>query len=509
MSMDRRSFVKTAGIAGGAVAAGVVSNTAFADEKPAEGFASQVTETKECDICVVGAGISGLAAAVQAGEGGAKVIVLEVSPSIGGNGAGTEGMFGVNTSLQKEQGIEVSFAKIINNELRAFNYKIDTTFWRDQYDNAGDNLDWLISNGVKFSGVVDNYGIGRVDTFHWYESNALECYVSPMEAKALEYGVEIITEARGRELVQAEDGTVTGIYATTPNGVLQVNAKAVILASGGFASNPDMMEHQGIVVANSILNGSPYNIGDGFNMAYAAGAFDNRHVTCFLTNALIGDLSFFLGIRLGGDGNSLWINQEAVRYTDENCAAVSDGCCSNAVSFQQDSYMICDEDILGIMHDAWAQDTFDNFDVKGEVASCLEAGSECIFKADTLEELAEQVGLNADALVAAVERYNGYCEAGEDEDFGKDPAMLHAIKTAPFYALKQKCCYGTSMGGIMVNRNYQVLKQSREAIPGLYAVGTDSCMLYYGTYTIEVPASIGGCNLNSGRMAARHALSTL
>ena len=87
--------------------------------------------------------------------------------------------------------------------------------------------------------------------------------------------------------------------------------------------------------------------------------------------------------------------------------------------------------------------------------------------------------------------------------------MLHAIKTAPFYALKQKCCYGTSMGGIMVNRNYQVLKQSREAIPGLYAVGTDSCMLYYGTYTIEVPASIGGCNLNSGRMAARHALSTL
>ena len=494
----------TAALAATALAAG----TAVAEEA-AEGLASQVTETLDCDIVVVGAGISGLAAAVQAGEGGAKVVLLEVSDSIGGNGKGTEGMFGVNSSLQKEQGIEVAFSTIINNELKAFNYKIDTTFWRDQYDNAGDNLDWLIANGVKFSGVVDNYGVGRVPTFHWYESNASECYVAPMEAKALEYGVEIRCESRAQELIQADDGAVTGVLATTPDGVLQVNAKAVILASGGFASSPDKMEHQGIIVANSILNGSPYNVGDGLDMALAAGAFDNRLVTCFLTNALVGGLSFFLGIRLGGDGNSMWVNQEAVRYTDENCAAVSDGCCSNAVSFQKDSYMICDEEILGIMHDAWAQDTFDDFDVKGEVAACLEQGSDTIFKADTIEELAEAVGIDAAGLAAAVERYNGFCDAGEDEDFGKDPAMLHAIRTAPFYALKQKCCYGTSMGGILVNRNYQVLTQAREAIPGLYAVGTDSCMLYYGTYTIEVPSSIGGCNLNSGRMAAKHALSML
>lgn len=516
--VSRRAFIKGAATATFASAFGAVAASATpafaAEEASSDGvvvdFASQVTETMDCDIVVVGSGISGIAAAVQAGEGGAKVIALEAAASIGGNGMGTEGMFGVNSSLQQEQGIEVPFSKIINNELKAFNYKIDTTFWRDQYDHAGENLDWLIGNGVKFSGKVDNYSVGRVDTFHWYDGNAADCYIAPMKAKAEEYGVEFITETRGRELIVDKSGTVVGVYATTSDdSVLQINAKAVILASGGFASSPEKMEHQGIVVANSILNGIPTNIGDGFDMAAAAGAFDNRKVTCFLTNALVSEVPFFLGIRLGGDGNSIWVNQEALRYTDENCAAVSDGCVSNAVSFQQDSYMICDDVILGIMHDKWAADTFDDFDIRGDVMACIENGSTNIVMADTLEELADKIGLDKETLLTTVERYNGYCAAGDDEDFGKDPAMLHAIEQAPFYALKQGCCYGTSMGGILVNRNYQVLTQSRDVIPGLYAVGTDSCMLYYGTYTIEVPASIGGHNLNSGRTAAQHALTLL
>lgn len=513
-SLTRRSFVAgTAGAMG--VAAGAAVVPAFASEaakgaEAAEGdYASQVSSTLSCDICVVGGGISGLAAAVQAGESGADVIVIEVAEGLGGNGTGTEGMFGVNSSLQKDQGIEIPFSTIINNELKAFNFKIDTTFWRDQYDNAGENLDWLVENGVKFSGVVDNYGVGRVPTFHWYDGSAVECYVEPMQAKALECGVRFMTGTRGRQLIQGEGGRVTGLYATTADGVVEIDAKAVILATGGFASSPEKMEHQGIVVANSILNGSVYNVGDGLDMALGAGGFDNRLVTCFLANAVITGITFFLGIRLGGDGNSMWVNQEALRYTDENCAAVSNGCCANAVAFQKASYMICDEDILGIMHDAWAQDTFSDFDVRGEVASSLEAGSDVVFRADTLEGLAEQIGLDPEALLATVDTYNGYCDAGDDQDFGKDPSMLHAIRTAPFYALKQGCCYGTSMGGILVNRDYQVLTEAREPIEGLYAVGTDSCMLYYGTYTIEIPSSIGGHNLNSGRMAARHAVSTL
>ena len=322
--VSRRDFVKGTTAATVASALGLLAghSPAFAaEESVAEGnseFASQVAETKDCDIVVVGSGISGIAAAVQAGEGGAKVIALEAAKNIGGNGMGTEGMFGVNSSLQQEQGIEVPFAKIINNELQAFNYKIDTTFWRDQYDHAGANLDWLIGNGVKFSGKVDNYSVGRVETFHWYDGNAADCYIAPMQTKAEEYGVEFLTETRGRELIIDESGSVVGIYATTADdSVLQINAKAVILASGGFASSPEKMEHQGIVVANSILNGIPTNIGDGLDMALAAGAFDNRKVTCFLTNALVAEIPFFLGIGNLANALAIGIPKNSAKNTVE------------------------------------------------------------------------------------------------------------------------------------------------------------------------------------------------
>ena len=135
-------------------------------------------------------------------------------------------MFGVNSSLQQEQGIEISFAEIINEELDFFAYKIDPSFWRDLYDYSGANLDWLRDNGVKFSGVVDNYGVGRVETFHWYDGTAVECYIEPMKAKADECGVQTLLETRGRELIQDEAGTVVGIYAEGADGsVVQINAR--------------------------------------------------------------------------------------------------------------------------------------------------------------------------------------------------------------------------------------------------------------------------------------------
>lgn len=476
------------------------------DDAAADDYASKVSETLDCDICVVGAGISGLAATVQAGEGGAKVITLEAGENIGGNGAGTEGMFGINSSMQKEKGINISFDEIIHDEVEFFAYKINTMFWRDQYDNAGANLDWLVDQGVKFSGVVDNYGVGRVDTFHWYESTAKESYVIPMQAKAEKYGAEIYTETRARELIVDESGKVCGVFATKSDGsVVQVNAKAVILASGGYASSPEKMQKHGIVIADAILNGSKTNIGDGIDMALGAGGFDNSYGACYLSNALVNGFTFFLGLRVGLQNKTLWVNQDGVRYINEDCGDVVQACACNAVCSQSKSYMIATQPIIDEIDASFAPD----FEFKKELEELLGKGARGINKVDTVEEIAEVIGCKPDDLKATMDLYNSYCASGKDLDFNKKPETMEAMESGPFYVLQQSVCFGTSMGGILVDRNYQALTPEREAIPGLYAVGTDGCMLYYGTYTIEIPASIGGNNLNSGRTAAKHALTTL
>ncbi len=508
--MSRRNFV--AGAVGAGVVASAMSYKALAEEsqsadEAAAPYAERVSSTMDTDIVVVGAGISGLSAAVQAAEGGAGVILLESGTALGGNGTGTEGMFGVNSSLQQEQGIEISFAEIINEELDFFAYKIDPSFWRDLYDYSGANLDWLRDNGVKFSGVVDNYGVGRVETFHWYDGTAVECYIEPMKAKADECGVQTLLETRGRELIQDEAGTVVGIYAEGADGsVVQINAKAVILATGGFAGSPEKMKEHGIVLGSALLNGSTTNVGDGLDMAVAAGAYDRSYECCYLTNAMTPGFTFFLSLRVGMLNTALWVNRDGVRYTNENCGAVVQANAANAVRTQFESFIIADQPIIDAAHEVF---TGEDFDFKGELESLLEEGAEGVFRAETLPELAAAAGIDEEAFAQTVERYNGYCASGVDEDFSKEAEYLQTIDEGPFYAIKQMDCYGTSMGGVLVNRNYQALTIDREPIPGLYAVGTDGCMMYYGTYTIEVPSSIGGHNVNSARIAANHALSTL
>lgn len=505
--VSRRHFVEGAALAGTTLA--TMSYAALADEpeKEEEDYAAKVSKTVDADIVVVGAGISGLAAAVQAGEGGAKVVLLETGEVLGGNGQGTEGMFGVDSSMQKEQGIKITFAEIINDELDFFAYKIDPSFWRDLYDNSGANLDWLVENGCKFSGVVDNYGVGRVETFHWYDGVATDCYIQPMKAKADEYGVETMLDTRGRELIM-KDGKVAGIYATSTkdDSVTQINAKAVILATGGFAGSPEKMKEHGIVLDSALLNGSATNVGDGLDMAVAAGAYDRSYECCYLTNAMTPSFTFFLSLRIGMLNTALWVNREGVRFTNENCGAKVQANAANAVRTQFESFLIANDKIVD---DADATPVFDGFDFRGELDKLVEEGTDGIFKADTLEELAEKTGIGKDEFLATVDRYNGYCETGVDEDYSKEAEFLVPLKEGPFYAIKQMDCYGTSMGAVLVNRNYQALDIDREPIPGLYAVGTDGCMMYYGTYTIEVPSSIGGNNVNSARLAAKHALNTL
>lgn len=507
-TLSRRSFV-TGGAALGAFAiAGMMGCAPSTPDTSGEGEKTapvyDISETKECDIVVVGGGMSGLAAAVSASAEGNSVILLEANKTTGGNGHGTEGIFACGTEMQKQAGINFTFKDVISEEFEFFNYLIDARAWKDLVDASADNVEWLAGNGVKFDGVDDYRGQGKLPAFHWYAGGANEGYIIPMTAKAEEQGVEILYSTRGRQLL-AENGVITGIIAEQGDAAIQINAKAVVLATGGYADNDDKVREMGVDPASVSRKGFPHHEGDGLDMAVAVGGVDERAKRCFMREPGTRGANFesalgALGIRNGGP--VMFVNQNGERYTNENCIVKNQAYACNAILCQKKSFVIMNDAIMAQI-DQTIPPIVDPMSVAAEAA--IEEGAG-VYKADTIEQLAEKIGVPVDTLVAELARYNEHCANGEDVDFGKEPEALVAMEAGPYWAFEHGLFYFSTIGGIRTNRMFEVVDVNEEAIPGLWAVGTDGCMLYGNTYTVMMPASCMANNINSGRKAGAYAI---
>lgn len=179
-------------------------------EKP-----QKIVKTIDTDLVIVGSGIAGLAAAVQAGELGLNTVVLEKNSFVAGNGGGVEGIFGINTKMQQAAGIHTEPEKIIAKEMQLVQYRVDGSFWVDLVNNSSANIDWLIKNGVKLTKVDDYAGICQFPTFHWFKDGvAASGYVPYMKKKADEYGVKFLLNTPAYSVIY-EDNKVKGVYAKT------------------------------------------------------------------------------------------------------------------------------------------------------------------------------------------------------------------------------------------------------------------------------------------------------
>lgn len=519
-TVSRRGFLQGAGIAAASFATvgmlnGCAANNTAKGNDTSSNAAQETKsydpgETMDVDIVVVGSGASGVAATVQAAELGATTLLLEKESQTGGNGRLTEGMFAINSQMQKDSGIgaDVTFKDIISAEQSFFNYRINDLLWKDMADASGDNIDWMVSHGVQFSGVVDNYhGLGKFDAFHWFANEGSgSCYIDPMLESAQKLGATVMTETPALDLI-IEDGVVKGLYAEKPDGtILQVNAKAVILTSGGYANNEETMAERGYDLTYSINHGVQGHDGDGLRMATSAGAHDVSRERCFLRDPYSYGIDFFAPMTqtIHRGGPVLWVNQDAERYVSEDAGQITPGCNSNAVHSQEASYLVMSQDLIDLFVERSGYAEL-QADMDKAVEQC--PGNN-IYKADTLDELAKLQGIDASSLKATVERYNELCEKGVDDDFGKSSENMVALKNAPFYIFRQDLAFWTSIGGIDTNRKMEVITVQGDPIPGLYAAGTDGCNLYRETYTMSVPASCNANNCNSGRVAARNAYDT-
>lgn len=417
------------------------------------------TVEKDTDVVVIGGGGAGFAAAVSAKEAGADVILVEKLASVGGNTLISGGEYAAPANdLQKEEGIEDSkelFAKDV--EEAGGNPELIKVL----ADKATEDAYWL----------RDDIGVEWLDSLMFFGGHSVKRSLIPAAhtgneliknylKKAEELGIEVLTETDVKEIL-SKDGKVCGIKAETKDGELVVNAKSVVVASGGFGANADMCYENDKEIDEHVLStNSPGATGDGILMAEKLGAdtVDMDKIQLYpVCDVETGKLLYCGDTRLVG--GALLVNKEGKRFVEELGTRRE---ISMAIKAQTDyvGYVLWDEtsnEKTGTMKSN-----------PEEAKSLFDRG--LMVKADTLEELADHFGIDKDALLETVKTFNENSAKNEDPEFNL--RMLGwQVKDAPFYMMKAAPAVHHTMGGLKINTDAQVLNKDGEWIDGLYAAG--------------------------------------
>ncbi len=529
--LSRRSFLGVSAAAMGAAALGVAgcapaakqSASAEGDgtgaesasnvEDPwkgarAEEYAGDVAETVDADFCIVGSGASGMVAAVEAAQNGKKVLVLESQETTGGNGMNTDCCFSFGSPQMEEgqakYGLKVTPSEIIRSEVELYDYLVNPLLWADTIAHSAENTAWLVDNGVRFAPITDYYAgnMGKTPTALMWEDSFFsggECMMKPLFAAAEKLGVETRTKTRGRALKTADDGSVVGVYAETKDGVLEVNAKTVVLAGGGWAANMDMLAEYGGYDTSSITSMSAAGSqGDTLKMAAAIGARQEAKARGYMFGNMIDGLTTY---SLPQYHQAIWVNEDGDRFANEDCGEICHDYTGTAVRAQKRVYVILND---AMMDEAEASGN--SPDLRKEVEEALASGSSAaVFKGDDAADLASKVGWTGD-FAQTLAAYEEYVAKRADDEFGKDPKYLVSFGSGPLYALLIHQEIALSLGGIITNRQWQVVDAEKKPIDNLYAIGADGQMVYLGLYNLNTSGGHMATNVESGRYSVKHAL---
>lgn len=437
----------------------------------------------DTEVAIIGGGGAGLAAAVSAHQNGAKVLLVEKMPNVGGNTIISGSAFNaVDPKRQSAQGIEDSVEKHFQQTYEGGDKKGDPELVRVLVENAYPTIEWLESLGMKFTDKVftvlgalwprshkpvEPLGTGYVNTFMNYINEHKD-------------DITVLTEVEAKELLVDTEGAVTGFLAEGKNGKITVNAKnGVIIATGGFGSNVEMRDQYNTIwpkLTNIKTTNHRGATGDGIIMAEKVNAsivqMENIQLLPMgdpVTGSLSGNIE-------QGVENRIFVNAQGNRFVDEGARR---DVMTKALMEQTDSMMW----VIVDQHSYPTGDTVNNFNET--IDSLVKEGR--AYKADTLEDLAKQIGVEPANLVKAVEAFNASVDGAKDE-FGRT-LFMDKLDTAPFYAGKRVPTVHHTMGGIKITPETRVMDQNGEIIKGLFAAG-------------EVTGGIHGANRLGGNALA-------
>jgi len=465
------------------------------------------------DAAVVGAGGAGLTAALTLALGGADVIVFEKMKFAGGSTNFAEGIFAVESSLQRRRNIMISKEEAFKEHMEFSHWRANPRLVRAIIDKSGETIDWLIAQGVEFVGPMSLYP-GGPRTWHVVkgERHCAEV-IKALLARLDEKKVKIYYETPAKDLIKTADGKVKGVIAEDKQGnTIKVEAKAVIIATGGFANNKEMLARYTRAHPNLELLGNMGKTGDGIRMAFEAGAAEKGIDVVQLTGPYVKGERGISTLYACLSQPFLWINKLGDRFMNE--ATFKFPYVGNALTEQPDQmmYTLFDEDSkkslqekgLDLGMGVYVPTGTKLVDIDADLESGMKNGQ--VFVADSIMALAEQIRVDPKALAATVEEYNEFCDRRKDDLFGKPSRYLYPIRTAKFYAIRGYASATGTIGGVKINHKAEALDTDFRVIPGLYVAGNDAGGFYGDSYEATSSGGTMGFAINTGRIAGESAL---
>ncbi|MBN1177261.1 MAG: FAD-dependent oxidoreductase [Dehalococcoidales bacterium] len=473
----------------------------------------------QVDAVVIGSGVAGLAAGVTLAEGGAKVAVFEKERSLGGTSNFFHGMFAVESSLQKKRYITYSRDEAFKNIMDYSHWRANPRLVRVIVNESAGTIDWLQQAGVEFTEATINIP-DAPRTYHIIKGKG-EAVIKALATRARELGVTVLPATPVKQIIKSGD-RVAGVVVEEDEEDIQVAAKAVVIASGGYANNKEWIKKYAgkDLDVNVIPLGNVDKTGDGIRMAFEVGAAEEGLGVLELVRGPVGaEIPMGSHLEMPAVQPDLWVNVKGERFCNE-AVGFDDAYVGNASARQPGdcTYSIFDTSIKQQLIEngiekAMAMDFPPGSKTTGldrELEAALKNQSMEVFEADSIAELAEKIGIDPAVLKATVEEYNGYCEEGYDGLFTKDPKYLRPIKGPKFYAIRARTVFLGTMGGIKINHNMEVIDKKDNVIPGLYAAGYDAGGMYGDSYSIGNSSGLSSSfATNSGRIAGRNALKYL
>lgn len=495
---------------------------------------SQISSEKNTSLLIIGAGNGGMMAAATAAEAGLDFMVCEQNTTMGD----TRHWIGaIDTKAMKEAGVTVQKDRLLNEIARYASYRCDMDVIKMWMNNSGEMVSWLESLGMTPSVHIAPESHVGGNNMEYYVPSIWHTIDLPegseassrngfLEGYIQEKGYEVTYSMTLVRLLQDGSGKVTGaIFSDGDGAYVKINADNVILATGGYPGNPKMVKALAPIVNECVTANSYYgpDTGMGIRAGLWAGAkmdtmcapmiFDRGIVAPGVKAGYVddgsGSLSFPGTVYQFNMGTQphLKVNKEGMRFANESCPY---DFLNYAASLQTDGVYaaILDSDITQdiIDYDQYgcAQISVNTAKNGGTIPALEEqVAAGLAFKADTIEDLASQMGLPVDAVKATVDRYNELCERGVDEDFGKEAYRMHALDTAPFYGYFMGGSLLTTCDGLRINRKCQVYDTNHQIIHGLYCIGDCSGSFFSGNYPEYFVGVAVGRTMTQGRYAVK------